>query len=92
MKAVLLTTKHRGVFFGYLDGEPSQAQVKLTRARNCIYWHASVKGFEGLAVTGPNDQCKVGPAAKSLLLYNITSVVECDPEAVDAWEKAPWGA
>lgn len=53
-RAVLVTTAHRGVFFGYAtktDGDT----IKLRAARNCIYWHQSVRGFLGLASTGPNS-------------------------------------
>ena len=87
-RAVVVTTEHRGVFFGYandVDGEI----VKLRGARNCIYWSQDVKGFMGLAATGPSKNCKVGPAA-DISLRKITSVMECTPEAAAAWESAPW--
>ena len=87
-RAVVVTTEHRGVFFGYakdIDGEI----VKLRGARNCIYWSADVKGFMGLAAIGPSKNCKVGPAA-DISLRKITSVMECTPEATAAWEAAPW--
>ena len=86
--AVVVTTEYRGVFFGYakdIDGEI----VKLRSARNCIYWSTDVKGFMGLAATGPSKTCKVGPAA-DIALRNITSVMKCTPEATAAWESAPW--
>ena len=87
-RAVVVTTEHRGVFFGYasdVDGEI----VKLRGARNCIYWSADIRGFMGLAATGPSKSCKVGPAA-NISLRKITSVMECSPEAAHAWENAPW--
>ena len=87
-RAVVVTTEHRGVFFGYasdVDGEI----IKLRGARNCIYWSADIRGFMGLAATGPNKSCKVGPAA-DISLRKITSVMECTPEATQAWENAPW--
>ena len=51
-KAVLVTTAHRGVFFGYAT-ETDGATIKLRAARNCIYWPAEQKGFLGLASNGP---------------------------------------
>lgn len=87
---VLVTTEHRGVFFGEIEGEPSKEQVTLKNARNCVYWTASLKGVFGLAVDGPGEGCKIGPATKTKTLYGITSVDECTPEAVAAWERAPW--
>ena len=87
---VLVTTEHRGVFFGYLDGEPSKERVTLTQCRNCVYWSVDVHGFVGLAAAGPSEQCRIGPPAQSLTLYDVTAVAEVSPDAVDRWEAAPW--
>ena len=87
-RAVVVTTQHRGVFFGYakdVDG----AIIKLRGARNCLYWSQDVKGFMGLAATGPSKGCRIGPAV-DISLRDITSVIECTPEATKAWEAAPW--
>lgn len=87
-RAVLVTTTHKGVFFGYAS-KTDGATIKLRAARNCIYWSSSVKGFIGLAATGPNKDCKIGPSA-DIELRDITCVAECAPEAVTAWEGSPW--
>jgi hypothetical protein len=87
-RPVLVTTSHRGVFFGYTT-KTDGAIIKLRAARNCIYWSAETKGFLGLAATGPVKGCRIGPAA-DLELRDITSVAACTPEAVKAWESAPW--
>jgi hypothetical protein len=87
-RPVLITTAHRGVFFGYAtdtDGET----IKLRSGRCCVYWSADVKGFLGLAATGPSESCRIGPPA-DITLRNITSVSEVTPTAVEAWEKSPW--
>ena len=88
---VLVTTAHRGVFMGKaskdgVDGET----IKLTEARLCIYWSQDVKGFMGLASTGPTISCRIGPPG-SITLRNITSVLEVTPVAKSAWDAAPWG-
>jgi hypothetical protein len=87
-RPVVVTTAHRGVFFGYANDTDGE-QIALKRARLCIYWSSDVKGFMGLASDGPNKDCKIGPAA-DITLRNITAVLECTPAAVEAWEKAPW--
>ena len=87
-KAVLVTTAHKGVFFGYAKNT-SDATIKLRAARCCIYWPQEQKGFLGLASVGPMDGARVGPAA-DLELRDITSVAVCTPQAVKAWEGAPW--
>jgi hypothetical protein len=87
-RAVLVTTAHRGVFFGYassIDGET----ITLRDARLCVYWSADCKGFMGLASTGPTAGCRIGPPA-TITLRAITAVVECTPTAVKAWESGPW--
>ena len=86
--AVVVTTTHRGVFFGY-STDTSGDVIHLRAARNCIYWSAGVRGFMGLAATGPDKKSKVGPAA-DIEVRNITSVIKCTPEATAAWEAAPW--
>jgi hypothetical protein len=76
------------VFFGYAT-ETNGLTIKLTQARNCLYWSADVKGFLGLAASGPSESCLVGPAA-DIELRNITSVSEVTPDAVERWEKHLW--
>lgn len=87
-RAVLVTTAHRGVFFGYAT-DTSGDTIQLRRARNCIYWPTSQKGFLGLASDGPQKGAKVGPAA-DIELRAITAVAECTASAVASWEAAPW--
>lgn len=89
LRPVVVTTAHRGVFFGYA-ANTSGKTITLKRARNCIYWTAAVKGFIGLAATGPLEGCRVGPQAVMIELRDITAVLTCTPEAVKAWEGAPW--
>jgi hypothetical protein len=87
-RAVVVTTEHRGVFFGYAY-DTSGDVIKLRAARNCVYWSSGVRGFMGLAATGPDKESKVGPAA-DIEVRKITSIIECTPEAITAWETAPW--
>lgn len=87
-RPVLVTTAHRGVFFGYAENTDGDT-IKLKRARNCIYWPRENKGFLGLASQGPHKNARVGPAA-DIELRNITCVAECTDEAAKAWEAAPW--
>jgi hypothetical protein len=88
-RPVIVTTEHRAVVFGYAD-DTSGDTIALKRARLCLYWSQDVKGFMGLASTGPTSNCRVGPAA-DITLMKVTSVLEVTPAAVAAWEAAPWG-
>lgn len=88
-RAVLVTTAHRGVFFGYAT-DTEGATIKLRAARNCICWPTENKGFLGLAAMGPLKGSRVGPAA-DIELRDITCVAEVsEAAAVTAWESAPW--
>jgi hypothetical protein len=88
-RAVLVTTLHRGVFFGYAE-DTSGTTIHLRAARNCLYWPSENKGFLGLAAMGPLDGARVGPAV-DIELRDITCVAICTPEAIQAWEAGPWG-
>jgi hypothetical protein len=88
-RPVLVTTAHRGVFFGYAT-ETSGTTIKLRAARLCVSWSSDLRGFMGLASQGPNRNCRIGPSA-DIEVRDITSVSEVTPEAVKQWETAPWG-
>ena len=87
-RPVVVTTAHRGVFFGYATDTDGQT-IALKRARLCLYWSADVRGFMGLASNGPSAACRIGPAA-DITLRAITAVLEVTPDAVQKWEAAPW--
>lgn len=92
-RPVLVTTVHRGVFFGYLVGEPKKSHVVLNRARNVTYWDVKTQSFLGLAGRGPSPDCRVSPAAgDASTLYDITGVFTVTPEAVAKFEEGPWRA
>lgn len=92
-RPVLVTTAHRGVFFGYLQGDPRKERVTISRARNVTYWDAATKSFLGLAANGPTPGCRVSPASGAeSMLFDITGVFVCTPEAVEKFEAGPWRA
>lgn len=89
-RPVVVTTAHRGVFFGYAFSTKGRS-IKLYRARCCLYWPPENRGFLGLAHFGPLDDARVGPPA-DIELHDVTSVAECTPTAAARWEAAPWMA
>ena len=88
--AVVVTTEHRGVFFGYVKTDLSPTEITLRDARNAVYWSQSVHGVLGLAANGPKKDCRIGPAIPEITLWKITAVMACTPEAVSAWEGEKW--
>ena len=91
-KPVVVTTEHRGVFFGYLeDGQDkSPSEITLTNCRMCVYWSANTKGVLGLAATGPTTDCRVTHRVPKMCAYKITAILDCTPEATEKWESGPW--
>lgn len=87
-RPVLVTTTHKGVFFGYA-ADTSGNTIKLRAGRLCVYWSVDLRGFMGLASMGPSAQCRVGPAC-DIEVRDVSSVSEVSPEAVKKWEGAPW--
>lgn len=86
---VVVTTKHRGVFFGELESKEG-TEVTLKDARVCVLWSRETKGFVGLAATGPLNGSRVSPAAPKMEIVDVTAVLHCSLEAVEKWESTPW--
>lgn len=87
MRSILVTTAHRGVFFGEVpdDYDLTQTTMRLENARCAIYW-ATTKGVAELAAQGPNENSRIGSVATIAALHDITAVWECTPEAVEKWK------
>ena len=91
MPFVVVTTDHtrRGVFAGDLISHEGDVVV-LENAQQCVYSSRETRGVVGLASWGPKNGSRIGPPAPRLTLDGVTSVMECSPEAQDAWKKQPW--
>ena len=85
----LVVTTQRGVFFGY--GDPANVEhIRIERARMVVYWSQDCRSVVGLAATGPSKQCRIGPAAPSMVVRNVTAIIECTKDAAEKFEGAPW--
>jgi hypothetical protein len=90
-RAVVVTTEHRGVFVGYTKDRGATKEIALERARMVVYYSAETRSVLGIASRGVAKGSRVSPAVPRILLQNVTSVIDAAPEAVEAWEKEPWG-
>ena len=89
--AVLVTTEHRGVFFGYVDrSKVDDSALDIRGARLCVRWTQDMQGFMGLASMGPSSGCRIGPVADIPSLRSITGVFAVTPEAEKKWKAARW--
>lgn len=88
---VVVTTEHRGVFYGALERWDEDKRVAVIRdARVCVKWGEEVRGFVGLCNTGPIGGSRVSRAAPELVLVGVTSVGVCTEAAASVWESEPW--
>jgi len=86
---VLVLTSNREVYFGYTADDPGP-RMELSNARMCVYWSADIRGVIGLAASGPNNQCRIGPRVDKLWALSVITVATVSPDAVAKWEGAPW--
>lgn len=86
-RPVIVTTAHRGVFFGDLLGSSESKIVTLKNARMGIYW-ATSRGLFELAEVGPNQKSKIGAVAPEITLHDVTAMMVCSTEAAEKWRSA----
>lgn len=90
-RPVVVTTEHKGVFFGLCEAEDTTARtVTIAEAQMCVYWASDVQGVVGLAASGPSKSCKVTPPAPRMTLTGTTAVMDATEAAATAWKERPW--
>lgn len=89
MRAILITTEHRGVFAGQVDDEQDidAKSMPLKNAKMAIRW-GTTKGVMQLAETGPTSDSKISAAADIPALHDITAVFDITAAAWAAWQAA----
>lgn len=88
-KAVLVTTKHRGVFAGLVsdDLDLTARDFPLEQARMAIYF-GTTRGLMELAQTGPTGKSKISAVADIPMLHDVTAIFAITPEAWKKWQNA----
>lgn len=88
-KAVLVTTKHRGVFAGLVpdDADLAQATLSLKSARMAIRF-GTTKGVQQLAETGPTSNSRISAPSDIPVLHDVTAVFAITDNAWAKWEAA----
>ena len=90
MRAILITTKHRGVFYGEVeDSEPIDGEhIKNVRMARMAICFGTEHGVAQLAATGPTENSKIGSAADMPIIRDVTAVWSVTDEAAAAWRNA----
>ena len=90
MKPVLVTTEHRGVFFGYVDEYPNLDEsntIKLDSAKMAIRWGTD-KGVMQLANEGVQESSLISSMADIPSLAKVTAVFAVTKQAEKTWTAA----
>lgn len=85
-RPVLVTTEHRGVFFGYA-ADTKGSVIDLKRARMAISF-GTTRGLMELCESGPTSRSKISARA-DIEVRKITAVFEVSADAAAKWESAP---
>ena len=84
---VIVTTEHRGVFYGGLQSYDEEARVAvLTDCCMAIYW-GTTDGLFQLAATGPTTKSKLSAVAPKIRLEKCVSILNVSGDAEAAWAK-----
>ncbi len=90
-KPVIVCTERQGLFFGYCenDGPQNMEEITLHNARMCVEWRG-MRGALDLAVTGPNEKCKISPPVAFLQITKLSGFFPCSEVSARQWEKGFW--
>lgn len=94
-KPVLVTTKHRGVYFGYTtdsDIDLDKKTIKLSDMRHVYSWESTGSDEDGvyaLAKVGPADGSRIGPPV-DVTITGLANITRVTPEAEARFLKSKW--
>jgi hypothetical protein len=95
MKAIIVCTEYKGVFFGYIknDIQVTDNSIDLYNVRMCIQWRG-LKSIFDLAIKGPTALCRVSPSLDCLQLAGkFTAIIPVtNTIAIAEWEKGYWNS
>ena len=92
MENILVTTKHRGVWFAQVEKGKDLTTETLTDLKNCrmaIYWNTK-HGLQELCSIGPNSGSRISHTSDIKVLHHVTAVFSVTDEAAEnflSWKK-----
>lgn len=91
MKHILVTTKHRGVWYAQVEDNQDLTPTTLQHLKKCrmaIYW-GTTKGIHQLCETGPTTQSRISAPADIPVLHEVTAVFTVTDQAAAVWNSHP---
>lgn len=90
MKNILITTIHRGVWFGQVPKDKDLTPKTLTDLKNCkmAIRFGTTNGIQQLCKTGPTTNSKISEPSDIAVLHDITAVFDVTDKAAEEWLKA----
>lgn len=88
MKSILVTTKHRGVWYAEVPKDMDLTPTTLQNLKNCrmaIRWNTT-RGLQELCTQGPNGGSRISPPSDIELLHDVTAVFSVSKKATEAWK------
>jgi len=92
-KYVVVSTDEtkRGVFFGKLKYFDRENQViVLNECQMAVRWSTTTKGFNNLAVQGPQSGSRITKPVLEQELNGVSCVMLATQEATKEWKKEKW--
>ena len=87
MKSILITTKHRGVFFAQVEENADLGKETLTDLKECrmaIYW-GTKNGVQELAKHGPTANSRISCESGIEAIFGVTAIFSVTKKAEKAW-------
>jgi hypothetical protein len=89
LRNIMITTQHRGVFLAQVKAGQDLTPKTLTDLKNAcmvVRWRND-EGLQGMARTGPTDNCKISPQSDLLVVHDVTAVFDVsDTAAAKIWK------
>lgn len=86
IRPVIVTTKHRGVFYGHVSTDEVIGDVATLHDARMAIKFGTTRGLFELADTGPTDASHISAVAPVAEIRDITAVLDVTDGARKAWE------
>jgi small nuclear ribonucleoprotein (snRNP)-like protein len=86
-KSVIVTTEHRGVFYGKLKSYDEDRRAAVLDNALMIIHFGTTQGLFQLAATGPTASSRLSAIAPSVRLEKTVSIIGVSAAAEESWTR-----